>query len=177
MGSYRRGRPQCGDVDVLVTVGDGNAVNQKQELQQIQGILPKLVAELERTNFLIERLGADRIAKTGSQTYMGICQVSKSSTSRRIDLKVYPRSQYGYALLYFTGSAQFNKNMRTQAVQYGYSMSDAAIYKVAGSKASNLDPKIEKSLKALLNAKTSPSEREIIEAFGMKYVAPAERDI
>ena len=67
--------------------------------------------------------------------------------------------------------------MRTQAVQYGYSMSDAAIYKVAGSKASNLDPKIEKSLKALLNAKTSPSEREIIEAFGMKYVTPAERDI
>ena len=64
--------------------------------------------------------------------------------------------------------------MRTQAVQYGYSMSDAAIYKVAGAKVSdNLDSKIEKSLKALLNAKKSPSEREIIEAFGMKYVTPA----
>mgnify|MGYP002636345352 CR=1 FL=1 len=109
---------------------------------------------------------------------MGICQVSKSSVFRRIDLKVYPRSQYGYALLYFTGSAQFNKNMRTQAVQYGYSMSDATIYKVEGAKVSeNLDKNIQKSLKALLNAKKSPSEREIIEAFGMKYFTPAERDI
>ena len=63
----------CGDVDVLITVGDGKTIDSKQELQQIQGILPKLVAELEEQNFLIERLGADRIAQTGSQTYMGIC--------------------------------------------------------------------------------------------------------
>ena len=62
----------CGDVDILITVGDEN-MSKKEELKEIDGILTKLVTQLENENFLIERLGANRIAKTGSQTYMGIC--------------------------------------------------------------------------------------------------------
>ena len=42
---------------------------------------------------------------------------SKSSKAlyRRIDIKVYPRSMYAFALLYFTGSDHFNRSMRWYA--------------------------------------------------------------
>jgi DNA polymerase/3'-5' exonuclease PolX len=33
--------------------------------------------------------------------YMGVC---KSKKARRIDIKVYPKDEYPFALLYFTGS-------------------------------------------------------------------------
>lgn len=120
----------------------------------------------------MERLGADRIAKTGSQTYMGICKVDK--IHRRIDIKVYPKSQFGYAILYFTGSAQFNRNMRVQALNYGYSLSDAGIYKVSATNQSKqkLDPKIQESLKKLKASSDPATEEAIIKAFGMNYLSP-----
>lgn len=114
-GSYRRGRPLCGDVDILITCPPKSGKNSWcDELEEINDILPKLLESLQKkpNPFLVQRLGANKLANTGSQTYMGICQLSKGYTKRRIDIKVYPRSQYGYAVLYFTGSAQFNKNMR-----------------------------------------------------------------
>ena len=104
---------------------------------------------------------------------MGICKVDK--VFRRIDLKVYPQSQYGYALLYFTGSAQFNKIMRVKALQYGYSLSDAGI-KWVGNAKHTCKAKIAESLKRL-KQNTNPSEKQIIEAFGMNYLTPEERDI
>uniref|UniRef100_A0A1I8IBB6 DNA polymerase n=1 Tax=Macrostomum lignano TaxID=282301 RepID=A0A1I8IBB6_9PLAT len=46
-GSYRRGRPDCGDVDVLVTHPDGRSH---------AGLLTRLVTHLERTGFLTDHL-------------------------------------------------------------------------------------------------------------------------
>ena len=128
----------CGDVDILITLDDNKKASPKsgktakQEVQEIQGILPKLVDRLTATGFLVERLGADRIAKTGSQTYMGICKLKKKGAlARHIDIKVYPKSQYGFAVMYFTGSAAHNIKMRNEAIAYGFSLSDAGLY-VAG---------------------------------------------
>jgi DNA polymerase/3'-5' exonuclease PolX len=45
---------------------------------------------------------------------MGVCRVLEKN--RRIDIKVYPREQYGTAILYFTGSDYFNRSMRYLAV-------------------------------------------------------------
>ena len=84
---------------------------------------------------------------------MGICLAKGSKTKRRIDLKVYPRSQFGYGVLYFTGSAQFNKNMRIEALKYGYSLSDAGIKPMPSAKAKDagsLDKSVATSLKQLV---------------------------
>lgn len=91
-------------------------------------MLTKIVKHLTKTGFLVDRLGADRIAQTGSETHMGICKLKKKgAVHRHIDIKVYPRSQYGYALLYFTGSAAHNIKMRNEAISYGMSLSDAGL--------------------------------------------------
>jgi len=81
-GSFRRGRPLCGDIDVLITRTDGKS---------IAGLCEKLVIQLENENFLKERLGALRYSECGSEGYQGICQLDKNHKFRRIDIKFYPR--------------------------------------------------------------------------------------
>jgi DNA polymerase lambda len=56
--------------------------------------------------------------------YMGVCKVDGDKHFRRIDIKVYPREQYGFALLYFTGSGQFNRELREHALSMGMTLSD-----------------------------------------------------
>ena len=38
-------------------------------------------------------------------TWMGVCRLGPGRLHRRIDLKAYPRSQYPFAVFYFTGAA------------------------------------------------------------------------
>eukprot|EP00347_Sterkiella_histriomuscorum_P009814 403339784 len=152
-GSYRRGRQLCGDIDVLVTRTDG---------EPIHGLNEKIVVSLEKEGFLKERLGDLRKGATGHEGYQGICQLSPKHKIRRIDLKVYPSDQYGYALLYFTGSGNFNVDMRTQALKQGYTLSDHGMHKIG--------QKNGKSIPAL-------TEEEVFKALGLEYKAPNERDI
>lgn len=82
-GSYRRGKQSCGDIDILLTKTDGSS---------IKGIVEKLVLKLEEEGFLKERLGSLRYSHTGSEGYMGMCQLSPDYLNRRIDVKAYPLS-------------------------------------------------------------------------------------
>ena len=63
-GSYRRGKQECGDVDILISRND--------DLPH-HGILEKLIVSLEEQGFLKERLGNLRLSHTGSEGYMGVC--------------------------------------------------------------------------------------------------------
>lgn len=63
-GSYRRGKPSCGDIDILIT---------KKNSDKVQGLLKKLVETLEKEGFLKERLGRLRLSSSGSEGYFGIC--------------------------------------------------------------------------------------------------------
>lgn len=110
----------CGDVDILIT-------NDKKIKKTDTQIIEDLIDALTRDGYLVERLGANRIAKTGSITYMGIFKLSPKDKCRHIDIKIYPKNQYPYGILYFTGSAQFNKIMRKVANDNLFTMSDAGI--------------------------------------------------
>ena len=48
--------------------------------------------------------------KIEMENYMGICKVREKY--RRIDIKLFPKEEYGTALLHFTGSDYFNRNLR-----------------------------------------------------------------
>ena len=81
-GSYRRGKLNCGDIDILITRTDGSS---------IKGIIERVVERLEKEGFLQERLGSIRYSHTGSEGYMGICRLDESKPHRRIDIKAYPK--------------------------------------------------------------------------------------
>lgn len=167
----------CGDVDILITTSSAKKMTHAQEVKEIQGILPALVDALFKSGFMVERLGADRVAQTGSQTFMGVCRLSPGRLHRRIDLKVYPQSQYGYAVLYFTGSATLNKKMRVQAIKYGYKLSDAGLGK-QGRADKDVDPAVSRSMAELMkvSSREPVTEAQIFAGFGMKYLEPSERE-
>lgn len=111
--------------------------------------------------------------------FMGVCRLP-GKKYRRIDIKVYPASQYGFATLYFTGSAQLNKNMRVLALKHGFSISDKAITKLDNyKKDAGADPKVAKALANLYKlSQTKPvTEAEIFAGCGMAYLEPSKREI
>ena len=57
-----------------------------------------------------------------NSAYMGVCLFE--GQHHRIDIKHYPVEQYAFALMYFTGSDLFNRQMRMAAHNKGLMLSD-----------------------------------------------------
>lgn len=115
VGSYRRGKASCGDIDILITRKDGYVERY---------LLQNLVIELEKRKFITDNITHPRnFDGRSSVNYNGVC-VFEDEIHHRIDLKLYPRHQYAFALLYFTGSDMFNRAMRLEAMGKGLILSD-----------------------------------------------------
>ena len=100
---------------------------------------------------------------------MGVCKVDKpDSKARRIDIKVYPKDQYGYAILYFTGSDLFNRSMRLFAENKGLTLSDHGMFDFS------LNGKTKVTHGAGVPCQT---EEEVFKALGLPYKMPHEREI
>jgi DNA polymerase lambda len=119
-GSFRRGKSHCGDVDVLVRGGasDGAAQNILARLVETLSQPPTHAVHMSAAEppagFLTDHLVHVECYHDGhtygtSAAYMGVCRLSATHLHRRIDIKVYPREQYAFALLYFTGDAYYNR--------------------------------------------------------------------
>ena len=138
VGSYRRGAASSGDIDVLVC-----APSSPSPLAQI-------ISELQQ--YL-----SDTLAQ-GDKKYMGVCRLKRYKTHRRFDMLVTPPEEYPFALLYFTGSGEFNVEMRQHAITRGYSLSEH------GLKADK-EPAVP----------TLHTERDIFDFLGLAWVEPCDR--
>ena len=58
---------------------------------------------------------------------MGFCKYKKNPI-RRIDIRYVPYKNYNYALLYFTGSKDFNKKIIKIAKSKGYKLSEYGLF-------------------------------------------------
>ncbi|XP_076363905.1 DNA polymerase lambda-like isoform X2 [Tachypleus tridentatus] len=158
-GSYRRGKSDCGDLDVLITHPDG-----KSEV----GVLSQIVARLHSTGFLTDDLVS--CVQSGNQRkYMGICKLSGVNRKhRRLDIIVAPRSEFACALLYFTGSAHFNRSMRLLARRKGMALSESSLREGV----------IRKGQEHITEGHPLPTltEESIFDYLGLEYRAPEERD-
>lgn len=152
-GSYRRGKPYSNDIDFLFTHKD---IKEKSELDDSTH-LKKLIKKLHNIGFLVDDLTDQDI----TTKYAGFCQLSSKHDIRRLDIRLVPYPSYYPAILYFTGSGDFNQKMRHDAKKKDYLLSEYGLYKLIGSK------------KKLIPVK---SEKEIFEELNMKYLPPEERD-
>ena len=151
VGSYRRGKKLCGDMDVIITRIDNG---------KISGILHTLLERLTIRNIIIDTLTMSDKNDVNCEIFMGICKLNEQSLHRRIDIKVYEKSFFPFAILYFTGSAYFNRSMRLFAKKKGYHLSDKELSdRITGVKIS------------------CNSEEDIFNALSLKYQKPEERDI
>ncbi|KAF0730376.1 hypothetical protein Ae201684_012369 [Aphanomyces euteiches] len=158
-GSYRRGKSQSGDVDILVSDPTRDDCN----------ILPRLLKDLHGIGFLTDDLTMVYEHHIGGcDSYMGVCRLAEGMRYRRIDIKVYPRNLFGFAQLYFTGSDHFNRSMRAYAKTKGYSLTDKGLYKATRAKG-------VKKLKKGPNL-ICPDERDVFIALHLPYKRPEERN-
>ena len=156
-GSYRRGRARSGDIDCLIT---HPAIKTKEDLETAQtNILSKFVKILTDVNFII-----DHLTDYGKSKYMGFCMINylgrKINIARRIDIKFIPYNSFGAAILYFTGSKNFNTLMRSFARTKGYMLNEYGL--------------VRQSDNILISC---PEEMDAFKILNYPYKNPEERDI
>ncbi|KAM4669151.1 DNA polymerase lambda isoform 3-T4 [Amazona ochrocephala] len=159
-GSYRRGKPTCGDVDVLVTHPDG---------QSHRGVFSKLLDSLHRSGFLTDDLVTQE--DNGDQKkYLGVCRLpGPARRHRRLDIIVVPYREFACALLYFTGSAHFNRSMRALAKTKGMSLSEHALSSAVVRGPGGVRVTSGHTL-------PTPTEKDVFIHLGLPYREPSERD-
>lgn len=144
-GSYRRENKKSGDVDFIVT---HPKFKTKKDLKKYIEVFHKFLLRLKNDGFLIEFLTGVKI----ETKFMGIFKWK--DIIGRIDIRFIPYESYYFSLLYFTGSKDFNKNMRIVAKSKGLKLNEYGLYN-----------KFNKSFKV-------ESEKEIFDLLDMEYVQP-----
>uniref|UniRef100_A0A3B4BHM1 DNA polymerase lambda n=1 Tax=Periophthalmus magnuspinnatus TaxID=409849 RepID=A0A3B4BHM1_9GOBI len=158
-GSYRRGKATCGDVDVLITHPDGKSH---------KGVFSKVLHSLHESGFLTDDLVSNE--ENGEQKkYMGVCRLpGPNQRHRRLDIIVVPYNEFACALMYFTGSAHFNRSLRALAKTKQMSLSEHSL---------NKDVVRRGSLKVHGGTPVPTlTEKDVFNILGIPYRQPHERD-
>lgn len=142
VGSYRRGLPDSGDVDIVVRKDAASAgvtaaiAARRCGDKPIHGCTETLSRGRSRVSFLYR-----------GWVYM-----------RQVDLLYVPPAEYGAAILYFTGSWDFNEAMRSLAKKQGLRLNQMGLF--------------DRATGNLIHAET---EEGIFRALNLVYVPPHER--
>ena len=152
-GSYRRGKKQSSDIDILISHPDYYNNIESQDY------LNKIITELKKQNIII-----DSLTSLGKTKFMGVCNLINSSDSipRRIDIRIVDYESFYTALIYFTGSKDFNLFLRQKATEKNYKLSEYALTKLG---------KEGKEEKAIF----IKSEEELFKILDIEYVKPIDR--
>lgn len=105
-GSLRRGKELVGDIDLLAVTDD-------------PGPLMRTFAELP----CARTVNASGLSRSSLMSDSGV----------QLDLRAVPHTEYGAALLYFTGSREFNIWLRQLAHQKGLKVSEYGIFRLTAS--------------------------------------------
>ena len=141
-GSYRRKCETSGDIDVLI----------KTPRVKNTSIYDIFIEDLQKNGYVVETLSH------GSKKFMGICRYQNEF--RRIDIMFTRTHDYPFAILYFTGSKEFNTRMRSYLLERGLSLNEYGIRDVKTDR---------------LIDYTFLNERSIFDYIRWRYVEPENR--
>ncbi len=130
-GSLRRMKETIRDVDILV---DSSAP---------QKVIDSFVALPQ-----VKSINAQGDTKASILTHEGI----------QVDLRVVESRSYGAALLYFTGSKNFNVKIRQIAIKKDMKINEYGVFSMKGEKEKFLAGKTEKEVLSILNLPDIPPE-------------------
>ncbi len=115
VGSYRRGKMESGDIDVIFTSNN-----------------PKLfvafIDSLIRRGIIIE------VLSRGKSKCLVITRLSPNVPARRVDFLYTNHKEFPFSILYFTGSKAFNTVMRGHALSMGLTMNEHGFSKILENK-------------------------------------------
>src|ERR1041385_5820157 len=141
-GSYRRRREVVRDVDLVVATTK-----------------PAAITEFFIKHALVESIIAQCPTKTSVRLRSGI----------QCDLRVVSAAEYPFALNYFTGSKEHNIEMRSRALQRGWTLNEYRLAKLPP------DPKSKKKIAPKKIPKVN-EEADLYRALGLDFVAPELRE-
>jgi DNA polymerase IV len=113
VGSYRRGRPDSGDIDMLLCT--------PRPTDNAAEALAAYVTALQSAGYIRE------ILAHGDHKCMAIAALGPSGIPRRLDLLVTPPEEFPFAVFYFTGSDTFNVAVRAHALTCGFTLNEHAL--------------------------------------------------
>ncbi len=145
VGSYRRGASSSGDIDAIITSKDPETFKE-------------FVDNLLKTNIIVE------VLSRGPTKCLVITKLPSFQYARRVDFLYSPPDEYPFATLYFTGSKEFNTNMRERALKMGYTLNEHGFSKMEGRKKGDKVDRVFKDEEAIFNF------------LKMKYKTPIERN-
>jgi DNA polymerase (family X) len=141
-GSYRRRREIVRDVDLVVATRK-----------------PAAITEFFIKHPLVESIIAQGPTKTSVRLRSGI----------QCDLRVVSSAEYPFALNYFTGSKEHNIEMRSRALQRGWTLNEYRIARLP------LDPKSKRKKPAAKIPKVN-EEADLYGALGLDFIPPELRE-
>jgi DNA polymerase/3'-5' exonuclease PolX len=164
VGSFRRGLETSGDIDVLIPYVEGG-VSLKAYVKALisQGYITDILALGDKKCMAVCTAGHGDHRRSGLSS--GIAAVGHHGCkARRLDLLLTPKHEYAYALLYFTGSEQFNIAFRSCAISQGYTLNEHKMTRI------NTEIPIKPVPEMV-------SEKDIFDFLGLQYMAPTLRII
>ena len=157
-GSYRRENDFSGDVDVLITDWalhlDPHKLK-KKESEIVINYLKIIVDKLKKEDIIID----DLTNTSGGKKYMGVYRLN-NNPARRIDIRFVEYNEYYPALIYFTGSKNFNIDVRKKALKKGYSLNEYSLTEISTN-----------------NTLVVDRETDIFDILDIEYVSPKNRNI
>jgi DNA polymerase (family 10) len=113
-GSLRRGKETVGDLDLLVTLGDGHTSQKHvdalaKHILEFPGIDQTLAHGENKVSFTLEN-------------------------GLQVDVRLLEKESFGAALLYFTGSKEHNVSLRGRANDMGLTLNEYALATLKGEK-------------------------------------------
>ena len=156
-GSYRRGLPTSGDIDLMIT----SKTEDPSKLRKL------LIKELTKQGIIQATMAS------GKKKFMGVVKlVSEGYTkARHLDIIDTDPTHFPFAVLYFTGSGGFNSKMRGEALKLGYSMNEYCL-----SDKNTKVPISKDVIKSKIGKESFECEEDIFEFLEMDYVSPPNRN-
>jgi NAD-dependent DNA ligase/DNA polymerase/3'-5' exonuclease PolX len=145
VGSYRRGLQESGDIDVIITSSD-------------KTLFKRFTDALMEENIILVTLSC------GYSKCLVITRLTPNRVARRVDFLYSPPQEFPFAILYFTGSKEFNTVMRGHALKMGVSLNEHGLSKKEFGK--KKEEMISHSFK---------SENDIFDYLNLEYKGPTER--
>jgi len=157
VGSYRRKAKDSGDIDILLTSKDP---------EQGKKLMTNFIKELLKT----DNLDSSLVFSSGTTKFMGLGKIE--DYYRHIDIFYYSEKEYPFALLFSTGSGQFNIEMRADAVKKGYSLSEKELVYKDSTKVTKVTTE---EYKSDIGKDYPTEEKDIFDFLGLTFIEPENR--
>lgn len=158
-GSWRRGLPDCKDIDIVICVDKPYPKEDIVPFGNIPDPIPPIQIVNQINHILVNIPGVTSAKGSGDVYRRYFISISDWPDPIHIEIAIMPWASWGSCLCHFTGSAQENLRLREIAIKKGYSLSQYGFRPM-----DNTSELI-----------TFKSEEEVYQFLGIPFVEPSKR--